>query len=189
MKMVSLMITILLAGCMSASETADTMYLLPETKSQVPNSEVVTQRPLLIVPPVDLASFLDDRGIVFRSSESQIIQAKHNRWAQRLSDQITQRVIDDLRHKQSQYWPVKAGAYLNQRTESKLFLSLSKFNGNYQGNAELEGEWMYIEADGKVKHRSQVKILVPLQGEGYDSLVRALSSGMNTLTDDIARYF
>ncbi|MDV6251734.1 membrane integrity-associated transporter subunit PqiC [Vibrio sp. EA2] len=189
MKRVFLLISALLAGCSSAPETTGSMYLLPQSESQVSSSSVVTERPLLVVRPVELASYLNDSGIVYRTSESQIIQAKQNHWAQNISEQITQRIIADLRHKQSHYWPVKMHSLIDQSSENKLQLSLNKFNGNYQGNAELEGEWMLINADGKVRLRSQVSILMPLQDDGYDALVKALSDGLSNLTDNMAQQF
>lgn len=187
MKRVFLLVSALLAGCSSAPESTGSMYLLPQSESQLPSNAVITERPLLVVRPVELASYLNNSGIVYRTSESQIIQAKHNQWAQSISEQITQRVIADLRQKQNHYWPVKVHSLLDQSGENKLQLSLNKFNGNYQGNAELEGEWMLIDAEGKVKRRSQIKIIVPLQDEGYDALVNALSAGLNNLTDNIAQ--
>ena len=75
---------------------------------------------------------------------------------------------------------------LDQSDESKLQLSLSKFNGSYEGNAEIEGEWLLVDANGKVKTSAPVKISMPLQDEGYDALVDALSVGLNNLTDQIA---
>lgn len=187
MKRVFLLISALLAGCSSTPETTGSMYLLPQAESQVTSSAAVTERPLLVVRPVELASYLNDSGIVYRTSESQIIQAKQNQWAQSISEQITQRIIADLRHKQSHYWPVKVHSLIDQSGENKLQLSLHKFNGSYQGNAELEGEWMLIDAEGKVKSRSPVKILIPLQDEGYDALVKALSDGLSNLTDNMAQ--
>ncbi|MGY0613810.1 PqiC family protein [Vibrio sp. FJH11] len=187
MKRVFLLVSALIAGCSSAPESTGSMYLLPQSESQLPSSAVMTERPLLVVRPVELASYLNNSGIVYRTSESQIIQAKHNQWAQSISEQITQRVIADLRQKQNHYWPVKVHSLLDQSSENKLQLSLNKFNGNYQGNAELEGEWMLIDAEGKVKRRSQIKTIVPLQDEGYDALVNALSAGLSKLTDNIAQ--
>ena len=187
MKRVFLLVSALLAGCSSAPEPTSSMYLLPKVESQTLSSAAVAERPLLIVRPVELASYLNNSGIVYRTSESQIIQAKHNQWAQSISEQITQRIIDDLRQKQSHYWPVQVHSLIDQSSENKLQLSLSKFNGNYQGNAELEGEWMLIDANGKVQHRSTIKILMPLQYEGYDDLDGALSTGLENLTVNIAQ--
>ncbi len=187
MKRVLLLVSALLAGCSSSPETTSSMYLLPQTGAQTLSSPASSAHPLLVVRPVELASYLNNSGIVYRTSESQVVQAKNNLWAQSISEQITQRVINDLRQKQNHYWPVKVHSLLEQSGELKLQLNLNRFNGNYQGNAELEGEWMLIDGNGKVKRRAQVKILMPLQDEGYDALVNALSSGLNNLTNNIAQ--
>ncbi|HGS5165923.1 TPA: membrane integrity-associated transporter subunit PqiC [Vibrio harveyi] len=186
MKRGLLLISALLAGCSSAPENTGALYVLPEASSAKISDTMIAQRPQLVVRPAQLASYLADSGIVYRTSETKIIQAKHNQWAHSISEQITQRMIDDLRAKQSQYWPVEVNNLLDQSDQSKLQLSLSKFNGSYEGNAEIEGEWLIIDANGKVKNSAPVTIKLHLQDEGYDALVDALSAGLNNLTDQIA---
>ncbi|WP_411062716.1 PqiC family protein [Vibrio rotiferianus] len=186
MKRRILLIASLLAGCSSAPQNTDAFYVLPEFSAANINSTLAVQRTPLIVRPVELASYLADSGIVYRTSETQIVQAKHNQWAHSISEQITSRVINELRAKQTQYWPVEVNNLLDQNHESKLQLSLSKFNGNFEGNAELEGEWLIIDANGKVTNSAPVNINVPLQNDGYDALVDALSEGLTNLTDQIA---
>ncbi|WP_423839648.1 ABC-type transport auxiliary lipoprotein family protein [Vibrio mytili] len=189
MKRIFVLATLLLAGCSSAPEPVVSQYLLPQLKiqaSQVPDSSM-TERPLLVVRPVELASYLSNNGIVYRTSETQIIQAKHNQWAENLSDQITQRVVANLRQSQARYWPVEVNNLLDQSNQSKLQLTLDHFNGSYRGNAEISGEWQLIDPNGNVKKRADVQLSMPLQDEGYDALVEALSNGLETLTDDIAR--
>ena len=79
------------------------------------------------------------------------------------------------------------GFYVSATWCGNLFLlSFSKFNGSYQGNAEIEGEWLIVDENGKVKNSAPVKINMPLQDDGYDALVDALSVGLNNLTDQIA---
>ncbi|EIV8507102.1 membrane integrity-associated transporter subunit PqiC [Vibrio parahaemolyticus] len=189
MKRVFLLATALitgLTGCSSAPEATGALYLLPKSETKTSNQMSVTERPLLVIRPAQLASYLNDNSIVYRTSDTQIFQAKRHQWAQSISEQITQRVVAELRQKQSDYWPVEMNNLLDQSGESKLQLTLNKFNGSYQGNAEIEGEWLLIDASGNVVRSSQVKILMPLQDEGYDALVDALSAGLNQLTDDMA---
>ncbi|EGR3112882.1 membrane integrity-associated transporter subunit PqiC [Vibrio parahaemolyticus] len=189
MKRVFLLATALvtgLTGCSSAPEATRALYLLPKAETKTSNQMSVAERPLLVIRPAQLASYLNDNSIVYRTSNTQIVQAKRYQWAQSISEQITQRIVAELRQKQSDYWPVEMNNLLDQSGESKLQLSLNKFNGSYQGNAEIEGEWLLIDASGNVVRSSQIKILMPLQDEGYDALVDALSAGLNQLTDDIA---
>ncbi|MGL1190560.1 PqiC family protein [Vibrio parahaemolyticus] len=189
MKRVFLLATALvtgLTGCSSAPETTGALYLLPKAEIKTSSQIGVTERPLLVVRPAQLARYLSDNSIVYRTSDTQIVQAKRHQWAQSISEQITQRIVTELRQKQSGYWPVEMNNLLDQSGESRLQLTLKKFNGSYQGNAEIEGEWLLIDANGKIVHSSQIKILMPLQDDGYDALVNALSAGLNQLTDDMA---
>ncbi|TOB61098.1 PqiC family protein [Vibrio parahaemolyticus] len=189
MKRVFLLATALitgLTGCSSAPEATGALYLLPKAETKTSNQMSVAERPLLVIRPAQLASYLNDNSIVYHTSDTQIVQAKRHQWAQSISEQITQRVVAELRQKQSDYWPVEMNNLLDQSGESKLQLTLNKFNGSYQGNAEIEGEWLLIDASGNIVRSSQIKILMPLQDEGYDALVDALSAGLNQLTDDIA---
>ncbi len=57
----------------------------------------VAERPLLVIRPAQLASYLNDNSIVYRTSDTQIVQAKRHQWAQSISEQITQRVVAELR--------------------------------------------------------------------------------------------
>ena len=176
-----------LTGCSSAPQTKGAMYLLPKAEPVTLSSSDIAQRPTLVVRPVTLASYLNDNGIVYRTSETQVIQAKHNQWAHSISKQITQRVVAELRHKQSHYWPTEMNNLLDQSGEAKLQLTLNKFNGSYKGNIEIEGEWLLINAEGKVENSAPIQISQPLQDEGYEALVNALSIGLESLTSDIAK--
>ncbi|MDF5114518.1 ABC-type transport auxiliary lipoprotein family protein, partial [Vibrio parahaemolyticus] len=76
----------------------------------------------------------------------------------------------------------------DQSGEAKLQLTLNKFNGSYKGNIEIEGEWLLINAEGKVENSAPIQISQPLQDEGYEALVNALSIGLESLTSDIAKH-
>ncbi|MCG9775728.1 ABC-type transport auxiliary lipoprotein family protein, partial [Vibrio diabolicus] len=126
-----------LTGCSSAPETKGALYLLPKAEPVTLSSSDISQRPTLVVRPVKLASYLNDSGIVYRTSETQVIQARNNQWAHSISEQITQRVVTELRHKQTHYWPTEMNNLLEQNDEAKLQLTLNKFNGSYKGNIEI----------------------------------------------------
>ncbi|MCA2415638.1 MULTISPECIES: PqiC family protein [Vibrio] len=176
-----------LTGCSSAPETKGALYLLPKAEPVTLSSSDISQRPTLVVRPVKLASYLNDSGIVYRTSETQVIQARNNQWAHSISEQITQRVVTELRHKQTHYWPTEMNNLLDQNDEAKLQLTLNKFNGSYKGNIEIEGEWLLINAEGKVEKSAPIQISQPLQDEGYGALVDALSVGLEKLTSEIAQ--
>ncbi len=103
-----------------------------------------------------------------------------------MNEQLNQRIVTDLRHKQTKYWPVKMSSVVKQTEQAKLQLNLQRFNGSYTGNAELSGVWSMIDGQGQVVYSQPFNLTVPLQEEGYASLVEALSQGVDQLTTKIA---
>lgn len=116
---------------------------------------------------VELAAYLDTQGIVYRQSETQVIQARQNQWAQRLSPQLTQRITNDLRRKQSRYWPAPLNASSIQQEHWKLQVRLQRFNGVYTGNAEVAGNWELLNPKGESMLNQEFSFQVPLKDTGY----------------------
>lgn len=173
-----------LVGCGSSPQPNVNFYLLPDNSklSELSKPESV---PLLIVQPVELAAYLDTQAVVYRQSETQVVQAKQNQWAQRLEPQLTQRLINDLRHKQSSYWPVSVSNSLSQSEHWKLSVRLQRFNGAYTGSAEVVGNWELQDPKGEVVLEREFSFYMPLQDTGYPALIEALSSGVDQLSNQI----
>jgi hypothetical protein len=53
--------------------------------------------------------------------------------------------------------------------------------------AKISGEWMLVKSDGDLNDVYPFQFQVPLQEEGYDAQVKALSEGINRLTTQIAQ--
>ncbi|EJF1124709.1 membrane integrity-associated transporter subunit PqiC [Vibrio cholerae] len=179
-----MMLTTLLVGCAGTPQPKVSFYLLPNT----PELSELTQPktlPLLVVQPVELAAYLDTQGIVYRQSETQVIQARQNQWAQRLSPQLTQRITNDLRRKQSRYWPAPLNTSSIQQEHWKLQVRLQRFNGVYTGNAEVAGNWELLNPKGESMLNQEFSFQVPLKDTGYPALVEALSAGVDQLSTQI----
>jgi len=184
MKKWALIVFAALAGC-SSTEQSTQLYLLPQAET-AQNEVAQPSKPLLVVRNIDIADYLNESSLVYRTSDTQVVKAKYNRWAESLSEQLNQRIVNDLRHKQTKYWPVKMSSVVKQTEQAKLQLNLQRFNGSYTGNAELSGVWSMIDGQGQVVYSQPFNLTVPLQEEGYASLVEALSQGVDQLTTKIA---
>ncbi|ELJ8543427.1 membrane integrity-associated transporter subunit PqiC [Vibrio cholerae] len=179
-----MMLTTLLVGCAGTPQPKVSFYLLPNN----PELSELTQPktlPLLVVQPVELAAYLDTQGVVYRQSETQVIQARQNQWAQRLSPQLTQRITNDLRRKQSRYWPAPLNTSSIQQEHWKLQVRLQRFNGVYTGNAEVAGNWELLNPKGESMLNQEFSFQVPLKDTGYPALVEALSAGVDQLSTQI----
>ncbi|EHI05258.1 hypothetical protein VCHC41A1_1855 [Vibrio cholerae HC-41A1] len=178
------MLTTLLVGCGGTPQPKVSFYLLPNNPELSEHIQPKTL-PLLVVQPVELAAYLDTQGIVYRQSETQVIQARQNQWAQRLSPQLTQRITNDLRRKQSRYWPAPLNASSIQQEHWKLQVRLQRFNGVYTGNAEVAGNWELLNPKGESMLNQEFSFQVPLKDTGYPALVEALSAGVDQLSTQI----
>ncbi|KXI21241.1 PqiC family protein [Photobacterium sanguinicancri] len=180
----------LLSGCSSQSEVARSTYLLPPISNSVIAASPIPQgqsQALLVVRPVEMAAHLAGMGLVYQVSDTEIVQAQQNTWADSITQQLTRRITADLRAKQKRYWPSELTPAMSSAGQAKLQVKFTQFNGRYTGNAELMGEYLVIDKDGKLQGVYPFKLQVPLAQSGYDAQVNALSQGVDQLTTQIAQ--
>ncbi|OAN11080.1 hypothetical protein A3K86_19090 [Photobacterium jeanii] len=177
-----------LVGCSSQPQDLRATYILPIASNTV--AAVMPQRvnqPLLVVRPVEMAAHLSGMGLVYQTSDTEVIQAQHNTWADSIAQQLTQRITTDLRGKQTKYWPSELTPALSSAGLAKLQVKFTQFNGHYSGDAVLSGEYLLIDASGKLQGVYPFSLRVPLSQDGYDAQVSALSKGVDQLTTQIAQ--
>jgi uncharacterized lipoprotein YmbA len=177
-----LMLALLLAGCAGEQATEVRHYLLPDTPGEI---QLPSSSPLLVVT-TDLAEYLKSNSLLYRSSETQVVYAKHNLWAEDLEQQLTRRIVNDLYRKQSVYRPVVANPAIALDGKPQLYIHLQKFNGAYTGVAEIAGEWQLLDREGQIVRNDTFLIEVPLKEQGYSALIGALSEGVALLTVRLA---
>ncbi len=175
---------LLLVGCSSSPVT--NTYLLPEV-AQTEMSQTDVDKPMLIVRPVEMASYLDGAGLVYQVSDTQIVQAQNNLWAESVNKQLTRRITNALRNKQTSFWPTQLTPTLDIAAAKALQVRIDQFNGTYKGVAKVSGEWMIMNADGTLEVVYPFKFEVKLAASGYPALVLALSKAVSELTSQIAQ--
>lgn len=181
MKILLLALTLILAACASDQVIQNKYYLLADNATE---TEAPPDLPLLVVT-TELADYLNSNNLLYRSSETQVIYAKHNLWAQQLSQQLSYRVINHLAAKRIGYRPVTVNSALDLNATQQLYIYLQKFNGVYTGVAEIAGEWYLLDKQGQIVHHNFFHIDVPLQQDGYNALIHSLSEGVTQLSDSI----
>lgn len=181
MKRLILLLLVVVSGCSSEMGAVQERYLLlAENKSQI----VQSHYPVLLVN-TELADYLNQRHIVYRTSDTQVVYAKNHQWAQDLSQQLTYWVINDLRMKDIPYWPVELSSFLKPEQSSQLTIRFHQFNGAFSGNAEVSGEWLITDIDGNLERNESFYFEIPLKEDGYDALVEALTEGLQQLSSEI----
>ncbi|PSW06674.1 PqiC family protein [Photobacterium lipolyticum] len=175
-----------LTGCSSQPDVVSNTYLLPAS-GQAAMAQAGTHQPLLVVRPVEMAEHLAGTGLVYQVSETEIVQAQQNLWAESIGEQLTRRINEDLRLKQTTYWPTELTPALATTGLPRLQVKISQFNGHFTGVAKVSGEWLILDGKGELQGVFPFKFQVPLEQEGYDAQVKALSEGVSRLTTQIAQ--
>ncbi|MDX1301507.1 membrane integrity-associated transporter subunit PqiC [Photobacterium sp.] len=175
-----------LTACSSQPDVVSNTYLLPAS-GQAAIIQADTQQPMLVVRPVEMAEHLAGTGLVYQLSETEIVRAQQNLWAESISEQLTRRINDDLRQKQTTYWPIELTPALATAGLPRLQVKINQFNGHFSGMAHISGEWLVVDGKGDLQGVFPFKFQVPLEQEGYNAQVKALSVGVSQLTSQIAR--
>jgi len=181
-----LLLLVALTGCSSQPNPVSKTYLLP-VNEQGAVTHVGTNPPLLMVRPVKMAEHLSGIGLVYQISDTEVIQAQQNLWAESISEQLTRKISDELRRKQSAYWPIELSPALSTRSLPRLQVKFNQFNGHFSGMVKVSGEWLLLDGNGNLQASYPFQFQEPLKKDGYDAQVKALSEGVSHLTSQIAQ--
>lgn len=132
-----------------------------------------TTNQIMFIEPIEVASFLDKNGIVLQTDNIKYTTASNNLWVAPLSEQLEERVVQDLTQLLPNYL-ITSKPMLTPNVKVKLFID--GFYGSYTGNAVIKGRWVVTNSNGEL-HSKTFNRNIPLAGDGYDALVKALSKG------------
>ncbi|WP_051234067.1 PqiC family protein [Halomonas halocynthiae] len=187
----TLVVSALLSGCASSTQAPST-YLLP---AQPPAQGIAHNRAAMVAPgtaptlairAVNLAPFLEVKGIVFQLDDVRLQEANGHQWAEPLSA-IVERGLRDRLSTRLPHSLVMLNRDSGANTpELILQVSVDQFQGLYSGYAAVSGQWQLSDAANKALAQQQFDIQVPLDNDGYPALVRALSRGLDQLSDEIS---
>lgn len=160
-----------LAAC--SSPAGLNYYQLPAVNN---SHQPAAEAPVLYVAPVQVASYLNGRGLVLQLSDVELNMARQHLWAEPLAAQVQRQLRDRLSNT----------AYIAELSAQPgtvvLTVQLDRFHGTVQGNALLSGRYQLSNK----KHSQPFNIAVALSADGYPALVTALAAGVAQLSQQIA---
>lgn len=125
------------------------------------------------IESIEVASFLNKPGIVLQTQDIKYVTATNHLWASTLSQQLADRLSQDLTQILPNYL-VSTKSITTPSLTVKLFID--GFHGGYNGDAIIKGRWVVTDKKGKIITKA-IDRHVPLATNGYDALVKALSQG------------
>lgn len=170
--------------------------LLPPPRLYVLSSEAspaaalpVAARPISIgIGPTSLPEYLDRSEIVVRDGPNEIRLVDTDRWAERLSINISRVVAGNL----ATLLPSASLAVLPTTSadtaDLEVSLDLIAFESDSRGNCTISGRWMITDLRTRTElANGKVAVNEPAGGAGYAAVAAAMSRGLAGVSEDIAR--
>ena len=136
-----------------------------------------------LVSKIDMPDYLDSQSIVYQVTDSEVIQTSNNRWVDKLSVILEKSLIELITNKIPDYVVLQKNICSGENCQ-KIFVRIKKFQGNYQGNAEVSFDW-FLYSDNKLLCLGSQDNKQQLSNNGYPALVKALESSWDKGVDEM----
>lgn len=176
LRLTSLGIALLLGLTGCASPSAPSYYQLPLPEAATVN--LAENAVAVYVAPVQVASYLNGRGLVLATSEVELAIARQHLWAEALDQQLQRQIRQRLQLLR----PELSMLMQSQRDAVNLTISVERFYGQADGTALVSGRYSLSGKTGS----NAFQYKVPLQQDGYPALVAAFSQAVQQLSEHIA---
>lgn len=178
---VTILVTLLgtIIGCSSNAPSKSYFQL---TSNLTGSRMTQTTDHFIWIESIEVASFLNKPGIVLQTQDIKYVTATNHLWASTLSQQLADRLSQDLTQILPNYL-VSTKSITTPTLTVKLFID--GFHGGYNGDAIIKGRWVVTDKKGKIVTKA-IERHVPLATNGYDALVKALSEGWQNEELDFA---
>ncbi|WP_334322907.1 ABC-type transport auxiliary lipoprotein family protein [Gilliamella apicola] len=171
----------LLVGCSANTENKSYFQLASNLPVQTPKTMKSTNR-FIKIDSIDVASFLNKSGIVLQTEDIKYVTAINNLWVSTLSQQLEERLVQDLSLLLPDYL-ISSKSLATPTLTVKLFID--GFHGGYNGDAIIKGRWIVTNNKNHIETKPFERH-IPLVKNGYDALVKALSKGWQEEEQDFA---
>lgn len=178
MKIAALLLTLLLVGCSSAP-TETQFYLL--RKHHPVESRELKPSPDFALGRVDIASYIDQPGMVLEVSPGQIRPAKYHEWAEPMHTSV--RIL--LQREISVQLGVDLFPAGFSDAPTEIAIRVDQLHGTNDGEAMLIAYWWTLE-NGKIQSTYQYTQTIALAQDGYAALADAQEQLLSGLAVNIA---
>lgn len=151
------------------------------TTAKLSAAEQHTRR--IYLEPVQVASYLNGRGLVLQLSDVELEMARQHVWAEPLQQQL-QRQIRDL------LGPHGAGYTLVSQPDANTVtvqLHFDRFHAIEKSGEAVVAGYFFLQNSNQPTRTFPFHIQTPLEQDGYASMVKALSVALQQLTAQIEK--
>ncbi len=170
--------SVLVSACSTTPQTRST-YLLRSSRNTDTSQIAKVGGDYLGV--VQVASYIDQPGLVLELSEGIIHSAKHHQWAEPLRISLREFLSTEI---SAERGGVLTSNPSNNSKGSRIDVMFSQLHGDAEGNAVLVAHWSLNSVNKRREY--QFNATVPLAGVGYQALVAAEKQLLVQLSQAIA---
>jgi uncharacterized lipoprotein YmbA len=179
-----LLLILFVFGC-SSSPKIDTRYYLlnPDAHNDASDNSQHEQqgtKQIIIVEPITLATYLNQRGIVLLTDKHEIKVAHYHRWAEPLDENIHRYMLTVLSDNSSGFAFQDASMSTKQNAHLELHITIDQFKGTSDGRALVAGDWQLNDTKDNTRVvTDSFSYEEPLADSGYTELVNQLALILN----------
>lgn len=185
-----LLIVIFTLGCSSSPKIETQQYLLVPSK-QMSDADASIQKArakkqLIIVEPIQLATYLDQPGIILMTDKHQIEVAHYHRWAEPLDQNIHRFMLEVLSVNSTDLSFQRNSKFSKQQSHFLLNIEFDQFNGTSTGKALVGGSWSMINSEtNELVMSDSFHYDQAMSESGYVELVNQLAIVLENLSLEI----
>jgi len=163
----------------------ETGSLLPALDSKAKNGSQDSSL-WLGVGPVVLPPSLDRPQIVTRLQPNEVQIAEFHRWAEPLGENLTRVLVDNLSVLLGTENVARYPWRRNDSIDYQVCVDVLRFDAEQGKGSILQARWSLFDSkDQQILHRG-VRLITPVEGEGYEAIVNAMGKNIEKLSRDIA---
>lgn len=143
--------------------------------------------PVVAITLAAMPDYLNQNGIVTRTSGNEVVRAEDHLWAGSLTDEITRVMGENLSLMVPTDRVVLGSSRRAIPADYTVDVEIVSFEREWNNVVQLVARWSLFRGDEKsllVMRRSQIE--QPVQGPDYDATVAAMSRALGDLTREIA---
>jgi uncharacterized protein len=181
-----------LSGCIGGTSPPAKFYTLAQMEAD--SAPVKSGADcIVLVGPVSIPDYLDQRQIVTRSGSNELVINEFNRWGGSFDSEITHALVagisKQLASRNAAVLPWKAGAIFSAGNSYRMPVQIERFDGSPGGSVVLILRWEIV-AKGKDKEEAfrfgETTIIEKVDGTDYEALVAAMQRALGKAGKEMA---
>ncbi|GAA0367381.1 membrane integrity-associated transporter subunit PqiC [Bowmanella denitrificans] len=181
MRFLSLSIVLLISACSSAPPAIQYYLLAPPAAPTIQSDNQSKTMRLSLLP---LPDYLQQDGLVMRTTTGQLQVSRQHLWAQSLQRSMPMTLADALNAKGKTRFITSAEPQVKM-TEDELRIQIRHLLIDQQQGVVLQARYWHLDGNGQVKDQQDFFASAPLEADGYPHAVAQMHGLLEKLAQHI----